>query len=93
MLEIVITFRGINMVIEYNGYLLYGNDGESFEHIAHNGFMKAKNYIWFTSAKVTDFMIPNPKTKEAFQFSQQLYQLAKQGIKIKFLLNFNKLPN
>lgn len=31
-------------------------------------------------------MIPNPYTKEAFQFSQRLYQLAKQGIKIKFIL-------
>jgi phosphatidylserine/phosphatidylglycerophosphate/cardiolipin synthase-like enzyme len=32
-------------------------------------------------------MIPNPRTKEAFQFSQRLYQLARRGIKIKFILS------
>ncbi|MGC9779587.1 MAG: phospholipase D family protein [Candidatus Heimdallarchaeota archaeon] len=74
------------MISEFAGYLLSGNEGDSFVHIVHNGFMKAKKRIWFTSAKVTDFMIPNPKTKEAFQFSQRLYQLAKRGIKIKFIL-------
>lgn len=75
------------MTIQYDGYLLLGNDGDSFEHIVHNGFMKAKEHIWFTSAKTTDFMIPNPKTKEAFQFSQRLYQLARRGISIKFILS------
>ncbi|MBD3191041.1 MAG: hypothetical protein GF308_10375 [Candidatus Heimdallarchaeota archaeon] len=74
------------MTTEFNGYFLAGNDGDSFEHIVHNGFMKAKNHIWFTSAKTTDFMIPNPRTKEAMQFSQRLYQLARRGIKIKFIL-------
>ncbi|MHA1556555.1 MAG: phospholipase D-like domain-containing protein [Candidatus Heimdallarchaeota archaeon] len=74
------------MSIDFNGYLVYGNNGDSFEYIVHNGFLKAKKRIWFTSAKVTDFMIPNPKTKEAFQFSQRIYQLAKQGIRIKFIL-------
>ncbi|MGC9779577.1 MAG: phospholipase D family protein [Candidatus Heimdallarchaeota archaeon] len=74
------------MIAEFEGYILTGNEVDSFEHIVHNGFMKAKKKIWFTSAKVTDFMIPNPYTKEAFQFSQRLYQLAKQGIKIKFIL-------
>ncbi|MBD3191040.1 MAG: hypothetical protein GF308_10370 [Candidatus Heimdallarchaeota archaeon] len=74
------------MTAEFGGYILTGNEGDSFEHIVHNGFMKAKKRIWFTSAKVTDFMIPNPNTKEAFQFSQRLYQLTKQGIKIKFIL-------
>ena len=74
------------MTTEFNGYFLAGNDGDSFEHIVHNGFMKAKKHIWFTSAKTTDFMIPNPKTKEAMQFSQRLYQLARREIKIKFIL-------
>ena len=31
-------------------------------------------------------MIPNKRTKEALQFSQRLYQLARRGIKIKFIL-------
>ena len=75
------------MTIQFEGYMLLGNDGDSFEHIVHNGFMKAKEYIWFTSAKTTDFMIPNPRTKEAMQFSQRLYQLARRGIKIKFILS------
>jgi len=48
------------MTTEFSGYFLSGNDGDSFEHIVHNGFMKAKHHIWFTSAKTTDFMIPNP---------------------------------
>jgi len=74
------------LIAEFEGYILTGNDGESFEHIVYNGFMRAKKRIWFTSAKVTDFIIPNPNTKEAFQFSQRLYQLAKHGIKIKFIL-------
>jgi len=75
------------MTIPFEGYMLIGNDGDSFEHIVHNGFLKAKQHIWFTSAKTTDFMIPNPRTKEAFQFSQRLYQLARRGIKIKFILS------
>ncbi|MGC9779582.1 MAG: hypothetical protein HZR80_10105 [Candidatus Heimdallarchaeota archaeon] len=74
------------MTTEFSGYFLSGNNGDSFDYIVHNGFMKAKKRIWFTSAKTTDFMIPNPRTKEAFQFSQRLYQLAKQGKKIKFIL-------
>ncbi|MGC9779592.1 MAG: phospholipase D family protein [Candidatus Heimdallarchaeota archaeon] len=74
------------MTTEFNGYFLAGNEGDSFEHIVHNGFMRAKNHIWFTSAKTTDFMIPNPKTKEAMQFSQRLYQLARRGIEIRFIL-------
>ncbi len=75
------------MPIEFSGYFLSGNQGDSFEHIVHNGFLRAKQHIWFTSAKTTDFMIPNPRTKEALQFSQRLFQLAKRGIKIKFILS------
>ena len=74
-----------DLTSEFEDYILTRNDGESFEHLAHNGFMKAKKRILFTSAKVTDFMIPNLNTKEAFQFSQHLYQLTKRGIKIKFI--------
>jgi len=77
----------ITLAYAFEGYMLLGNTGESFEHIVQNGFLKAKEHIWFTSAKTTDFMIPNPRTKEAFQFSQRLYQLAGRGIKIKFLLS------
>ncbi len=75
------------MSIPFEGYMLLGNTGESFEHIVQNGFMKAREHIWFTSAKTTDFMIPNLRTKEAMQFSQRLYQLARRGIKIKFILS------
>ncbi len=75
------------MSIPIEGYMLLGNTGESFEYIVQNGFMKAREYIWFTSAKTTDFMIPNPRTKEAMQFSQRLYQLARRGIKIRFILS------
>jgi phosphatidylserine/phosphatidylglycerophosphate/cardiolipin synthase-like enzyme len=74
------------MPTKMTGYFLAGNDGNSFKHIVHNGFMKAKKSIWFTSAKTTNFMIPNPKTKEAFHFSQRVNQLAKRGVSIKFIL-------
>ncbi|MHA1122701.1 MAG: phospholipase D family protein [Candidatus Heimdallarchaeota archaeon] len=74
------------MSIPFEGYMLLGNTGESFEHIVQNGFMKTRENIWFTSAKTTDFMIPHPRTKEAMQFSQRLYQLARRGIKIKLIL-------
>ncbi|MCF2144734.1 MAG: phospholipase D family protein [Candidatus Heimdallarchaeota archaeon] len=70
----------------FEGYFTIGNDGELFEFVVHNGFMKAREQIWFTSAKTTDFVIPNPKTKEAKQFSQRLYDLARRGIKIRFIL-------
>ena len=75
------------MIAEIEGYMLLGNDGEAFEHVVQNGFLLAKKEIWFTSAKTTDFMIPNPHTKEAFNFSHWLVRLRDRGVKINFILS------
>lgn len=74
------------MISEIEGSLILGNDDDSFEHIVHNGFLLAKEEIWFTSAKTTDFMIPNPHTKEAFNFTHWLVRLRNRGVKINFIL-------
>ena len=59
------------MISEIEGYQLLGNDGDSFELIIHNGFLLAKEEIWFTSAKTTAFMILNSPTINKRFFSQQ----------------------
>lgn len=74
------------MAIEYNGYLLFGNDGDTIDEIIHNGLLKAQKYVWITGAKVSDFMVVNPNTKEGEHITKKIYQLAQRGIKFKFIL-------
>ncbi|MBD3191037.1 MAG: hypothetical protein GF308_10355 [Candidatus Heimdallarchaeota archaeon] len=89
------------MSVPFEGYLVVGKDGNSFDDIVYNGLLRAKRYLWMTGAKTTDFVIPNRKTKEAFNFSDRLVQLRNRGVKIKLLLTprertrslFEKLKN
>ncbi|HUT79780.1 MAG TPA: phospholipase D family protein [Candidatus Bathyarchaeia archaeon] len=74
------------MAIEYIGYLLYGNDGDTIDEIINNGLLKARKYVWISSAKVGDFIVVNDHTKEGEQLSNKIYQMAKRGVKFKFLL-------
>lgn len=71
---------------EYTGYLLVGNEHERIYDIIQNGLLRARKYLWITSAKTLDFMVKNPNTKEAIQISQRLYRMAKQGIEQRFIL-------
>ena len=52
------------MSILYEGYMLYGNDGDTIDEIINNGLLKARKYVWISGAKVSDFIVVNEHTKE-----------------------------
>jgi len=74
------------LAIEYNGYLIYGNDGDNIDEIINNGLLKAQKYVWISGAKVGDFLVVNPKTKEGEHITKKIYQMAQRGVKFKFIL-------
>jgi len=74
------------MSVNYNGYLLFGNDGDNIEEIITNGLLKAKQSVWITSAKANDFIVVNEHTKEGELLTQKLYRMAQRGVEFKFIL-------
>ena len=75
-----------NLALEYNGYLLYGNDGDTIDHIINEGLLRAKKYVWISGAKVGDFIVVNKITKEGEQLTRKIYQMTQRGVKFKFIL-------
>ncbi len=73
------------LTIEFEGYLLYGNDGDTIEHIINEGLLKAKKYVWISGAKASDFIVVNKKTKEGEQLTKKIYQMAQKGVNFKFI--------
>ncbi|MHA1211744.1 MAG: phospholipase D-like domain-containing protein [Candidatus Heimdallarchaeota archaeon] len=74
------------MAIEYNWYLLHGNDGDTIDEIISNGLLKARKYIWISSAKANDFIVVNEHTKEGELLSKKIFRLAQRGVDFKFIL-------
>ncbi|MGC9779593.1 MAG: hypothetical protein HZR80_10160 [Candidatus Heimdallarchaeota archaeon] len=74
------------MTLEFQGYLLYGNDGDTIDHIITNGLLKARKYVWISGAKASDFIVVNKNTKEGEQISKKLYQMSQRGVDFKFIL-------
>lgn len=75
-----------SLVLEYKGYLITGNEGDSFDYIIRNGLLKAKREVWITSAKTGDFSIVNTRTNEAESITSRIYKMQEQGIKFRILL-------
>ncbi len=67
-----------SLAIEYNGYLLHGNDGDTIDEIINNGLLKARKYVWISGAKVNDFIVVNEHTKEGEQLSKKIYRMAQR---------------
>ena len=67
-----------SLAIEYNGYLLHGNDGDTIDEIINNGLLKARKCVWISGAKVNDFIVVNEHTKEGEQLSKKIYRMAQR---------------
>jgi phosphatidylserine/phosphatidylglycerophosphate/cardiolipin synthase-like enzyme len=77
----------ILVIHEFKGYYTIDNSHQIFNSIINEGLLQAKKTVWLVSAKTTDFIIKNPRSKEALNFSQKLVQMRNWGVTIRLLLS------